>query len=247
MIRVSRLGQALGLRSGDVTGRIKLLAVCLLILDFLLLGANGMYHLVNDPGQKGVLTDLFGWEKWYGELDGSVIELAGHVKLLVASVMLFAAARRAGQRLYVVWGIVLMVVMLDDYLQLHEHAGALLTEWTGPWNVLGLGSQSMGELIFWLIAASLLGLWLLRAHFAADPSARRDSLLIFASMLLLASFAVGLDALVSILGEDLGDIGYQLLNYLETAGELVCMSLILIAVALVLVHQSHRATVASRR
>lgn len=240
MTSIARLGHILSLRKDDVTRRIKWLVVVLALLDVLLLVANLTYHLVTGTGRDGTLVDLFSWEKWYGEADGSVIELTGHVKLLVASVMLFVVAGRAGRLVYAVWGAILVAIALDDFLQLHERAGELLTAWTGSWSVLGLGSQSMGELIFWLLIAAPLGLWLLRCHFAAGAPARRDSYLMLASTVLLVIFAVGVDTLISIIGSDVGYIGYQLLNFLETTGELIGMSAILIASAIVLVRRSQR-------
>lgn len=223
-----------GIDRSDFTPRVKFLTFGLLVMDTLLLSAYAFNSIANRDHQFVALATFFQWQSGPGDPDNSAIEMTGHAKLLAAVIVLCVLSRGPGRRVLAVWGVILMSMIMDDFFQLHERIGLLMAEMTGEWSILGLNSEAVGELSFWLIVALPLGTWLLFSHQASDPSVRGDSLLLIASVSILTFFAAGVDALRAILDPLLDRTEYFIFHFIETGGEVVSMSLILSTTLLIL-------------
>lgn len=201
------------------------------MVDALLLSLYVAYLVAHFIGVDSGMSRFFLWDGWYGDIDRSVLEFFGYAKMLVASGLAFVVFHRTRQRTYLAWSSVFLLIGLDDALMLHEATGYLLSDMTGAWIIFGLRARDVGQILFWLTVASLLGLWLLKTHISASPLARRDSIIFIACTGVIASFSIGLDFVHAVLDTLLPRVGNELLHFAEAAGEVAGMTLVLMACA----------------
>lgn len=223
-------GDAVDLMREPREMRWRIAAAVLLSLDAALLAANVLHHLANQRDAVEGWAVFFRAGVWHGDVDGSAIELTGHIVLLMAAVLLLKLARRDAQgSVYVAWGCILLVIAVDDYAQLHERFGRWLVE-SSPSipEILGLRAVDLGELLFWGLASVMLGSILFVTHRRSSSKARASSWSYVGLVCFLALFGVGVDMIDIMLLPYLNRNGAVLLALVETAGELVGMTLILI-------------------
>ena len=158
------------------------------------------------------------------------MEIIGHVQLIAAIVMLVAILRRRVVLVLVAWTLILAALVVDDLFMIHERVGTTLVGLLGLPSLAGLRGQDMGELIVWGAMIVPLGIVLVIGHLRAGPSDRRDSRALLIRVAILAAFAVALDAVSHPLGALVPPIVGTGLTLVETSGELIAMSLILVAV-----------------
>lgn len=164
---------------------------------------------------------------WNGDVDRSYAELAGNVALLLAAVLLVAlnVLRRSGWA-YGAWALIMVALVLDDYLMLHERGGEYLAQTLGLPAVGSLRPVDLGELLIWAVEATVLGLVLIAAHLTSTSPVRRDSWKFFALMVLLALFAVLVDMIHIAAQPGISRRSDNIFALAETAGELGAMALI---------------------
>ncbi len=208
-----------------------LLAV-LAVFDVLLLAGNAL-HVEALAAESA--ESPFAAAEWNGDRDHSYIEYFGHVQGLFAVGVLGAVwwHRQAG--IHVVWALTLLVMVADDYLQVHERVGGwLVAAWDLP-SVWGLRPQDLGELAVWAGFAVVLGPALVIAHLRAKGNDRRGSWLLAGVVVVLAGFAVVLDMVAVAVKESISGAALATLTATETAGELVAMTLFVVVAAHLLV------------
>jgi hypothetical protein len=202
----------------------RMLIAILAVVDLLLLVGNVVHWRTEhaDP--------IFSTTAWDGDLDQSYIENFGHILLIASIVMLlFVVLRRPALVLYA-WILILTVVLVDDFFMVHERGGDALAAGLGLPAVAGLRPVDLGELFVWGALAVPLACLLIIGHLRASEAGRRDSRTLFVLVGLLAAFAVVLDAVSHPLGAVLPPLLGTLFTLTETAGELVAVSLIAVAV-----------------
>ena len=203
-------------------------ATAFLAVDVLVVGGYLMHLTADGPGDPGLTA--FSHPRWNGDVDGSVAEMAGQLQLLVTVVMLVFVARLRRAAIYLAWALILTAALLDDHLMLHELWGAAIAARWGLPEVAGLRPQDLGELAVWAGLALVLGAVLIIAHLRAAPGDRRRSMILLALMGLLAIFAVVVDMAHIGLADATPPVVDKVLFIVETAGELVPLTLILMAV-----------------
>jgi len=200
------------------------LAVPLLAVDAMLLAAY-VIHVVGIEVGAPVLAST----AWNGNLDGSYVELFGHLQLILVVVALLVIFNRRRTAVYGVWALVFCTLVADDFLRLHERGGHALVRGLSLPAAGGLRPQDLGELTVWAVGAVILGPALLAAHLLATATARRHSSTLTALVLALAAFVVIMDMLHQATDHRLPVAVGRALTLTETAGELIVMTLMLLA------------------
>ena len=204
-----------------------MLGVALVLLDLLLLAAN-LAHLTAD--QPGEPVTIFSGPVWNGDLDGSFLELFGHLQLIGAAVVLAFLTVVRRSFLHAAWALALLVVVVDDFAQVHELQGGLLGARLGLPAVLGLRPQDLGELIVWGVEGVVVGVVLVVATVLATRQQRRESVVLLGCIVVLAVFGVGVDQAHIIIEPHVPPLVATAITLLETAGELGAMTLVVLVV-----------------
>ncbi len=202
----------------------RMLLLILAIVDALLLAANVIHWTIGDD------DPVFSNPAWDGDIEQSYIENFGHILLISAIVMLIVILRRRLVMVLVAWTLILTALVIDDLFEVHERGGEALVSLIGLPSIAGMRGQDVGELLVWCAMVVPLGIVLVIGHVRAAPVDRRDSRTLFTLVAVLAAFAVVLDALSHPIGELVPPPVGTFLTLLETTGELVAMSLIVVAV-----------------
>ncbi|MEX5259377.1 hypothetical protein [Kocuria sp. CPCC 205263] len=175
-------------------------------VDALLLSAHGLHQVL-------VRADPEGWwplpfrrrAVWNGGADGSLVELWGLLQLSSAAVLLVLLARRVPKHgILGTWGTVLLVMVADDLLRLHERAGAFLDLDHRVPALSAAGGQELGGLAFWVAVGTVLSVALVRSYTTSAAPARRAALILLAVTAPLGAVAVSY-VLLSAFGGGLGD------------------------------------------
>lgn len=203
----------------------RLSLLLLLMIDALLLAAN-VAHL-SSSDDSGRILGIFIPAPWNGDYDGSHLEVWGHIQLFAASAILTVLAFSYRSLLLGFWGAILLVIMGDDLIQVHEQVGHIFVRELGLEGAFGLRPQDFGELLVWAILGVVALLVLMLGYAKATFWERKQFWLFIGIMALLAIFAVGLDMLHIILDGRLSTAALHAVTLAETAGEIVPMSLFL--------------------
>jgi hypothetical protein len=151
----------------------------------------------------------------------SVSSMFGHVKMLLAALLLLLAARASGLPAYRAWALGFAIILVEDTFEVHDRGGRILARALG---VSGAGPRTMVEAaIMVAVGLVILGLIVWAWRSTRDEGLRRYTRQAFALLVLLAVFVVGVDSLHFVTE---GRI-WRLRWLLEEGGELVTMSLIL--------------------
>ncbi|MBL8211477.1 MAG: hypothetical protein JNK87_12225 [Bryobacterales bacterium] len=155
-----------------------LLAADLLLL---LLHTAHFLHLLPDP-------------RFSVETDGGFAEIFQYGKELFVMLAFAGLALARREPHFAVWSALFAFVLADDWLMLHEEAGAVLASRYELF-VPGLRGRDVGELLFAaLMGAALLPLLAL-TYWRADLAVRRDGRIAAVLVALLAGCGIGLDLL----------------------------------------------------
>ena len=156
------------------------------------------------------------------ERDGSYSEVFEYVKLLWLAVLLAVLARRQRSWSYLPAALLVLYMLADDAMGLHEGLGETMVQLFDFQAGFGLRAKDFGELAVSVAAGLVFLPLLLLGYWRAAPAVRR-TLLDFALLLaVLVFFAVGVDMLHSMTGPS-GSL-YRAVGVLEDGGELVTMS-----------------------
>lgn len=159
------------------------------------------------------------------ETDGGYPEIYQYLKFFWLAVLLTRLSAIRRETSYLAWALLFTYLLLDDSLQIHEHAGGLVAASLDFAPSLGLRAKDLGELAVSAMSGAILLPLLALAYKNGSVMFRRFSqdMAILFSILLL--FGVGVDMLHSAikLGREVGFI----LGTLEDSGEMLAVSLML--------------------
>lgn len=171
----------------------------------------------------------FAGERWDSQWDGSFAEVLGYAQVGVAVLLVAVAAVRRRAAVFAAWGVLLLAVVLDDALRVHERLGFALARAVNVPAIAGLRAGDLGELLVWSGYGATLGLLVLVLHRRSTAAVRRSSWWLAGGLVFLTMAAAGLDMVHQVAGGAVSDrVGYTL-GLMESAGELSGMSLILVA------------------
>ena len=225
--RTESIGAA---RPSSMHRLVAVVAIVVLAIDVLLLTANAALNTYAVPFFRNAM--------WDGDLDGSLIELFGYLQLAAASLALLGLWVRRRIGVYGAWALIFAVLVVDDWLMIHEYGGAQLIGLFHIQPAAGLHPQDIAEILVWVILASVLGVLLLIAYERAPRVGRRDSNILFGLVALLSVFTVGLDLVDSVVDLTTSDLMRDSFTLTETSGELLVMSFMLVTVLRMLTDRS---------
>ena len=180
--------------------------------------------IATDYGFKGAYRLSLQTEKL------GIPELVGYGYELGVYVLLFAAARRWRSAAAWFWSGLFFYLFLDDALQLHEHIGGWLADVIGLPAIAGLRSQDLGEAVFYVIVGTVALLGLIAAERRmTGPGVSSLTKLMLPITILYGFFAVVVDLALQ----------FRFETSIEDGGEMVCLTLALVAAAAWVWH-SHR-------
>lgn len=187
-----------------------MLLVCLLFADALFIGADILQR-------QGVLHDV----RFLVTHDRGFGELFQYSKAALGCFLLVRMGARRSSYAAFTWAGLLALVLLDDSLELHEHAGEMLAPLLRLPSIGSLRANQVGELVFYaaLGTACLVALGL--AWWRGDGQERALSRTLFPWFAALGFCAVLLDAVSSLTRKTALGIDFALL---EDGGEMVVLS-----------------------
>lgn len=153
------------------------LGILLVALDAVLLAAHVLHQ---KSFERAILdsedTAVTVYELLDGDRDGSLVELFGQLQLGAAALILFVlAVQRTAHGVLAVWAVIFLFMMADDFFMLHERAGRTFDAQQGDGMMFGMAASQVGELRFWAVSVSALGVSLLCAYLASSRVARRGA------------------------------------------------------------------------
>jgi hypothetical protein len=151
-------------------------------------------------------------------------EFFQYLKELWIALLFVRQTLRTSDPRYLVWSALFAYMLADDYLMLHENIGAAAANSLGIVERWGLRGQDFGELGFYLVVGGTFCVLLVLAYGTGSVHFRRNSVALFALLLLFALFAVAGDLLHIILPFPALD---RVFDVLEDGSEMIVMSLIL--------------------
>lgn len=217
-------------------------AVPLLLLLGVLLAADAAV-LLGDMAHRYADVQgrfpAFAGERWDSQWDGSYAEVLGYAQVGVAVLLVAVAAVRRRAAVLAAWGLLLLAVVLDDALALHERLGFALARAVDLPAVAGLRAGDLGELLVWGGYGAALGLLVLVLHRRSTAAVRRSSWWLAGGLVVLAVAAAGLDMVHQVVECSVSDRTGYALGLLESAGELGGMSLVLVAAVAAAARRPH--------
>lgn len=183
-------------------------------------------HLLHDLTDVAFNDHQFnlGRDRGYGEIFQYIKEY------WIALVMGLLAFRRRSA-LYLVWAVLFGYLLLDDSMEIHETAGALIQDTLPFGSDLPRDGKDLGELVASIVAGVLFLLGGAAAYRFADQKARTASHYLLFLLGLLAFFGVIVDVLHGMLYYGpivIGSIVNSIFVVVEDGGEMVVMSCIVL-------------------
>ncbi len=187
-----------------------LLLCGLLLGDALFIGADSLQrrHVLHD------VRFLVTHDRGYGEV-------FQYGKAALGCLLLVRMGSRRSSLAAFTWAGLLLLVLLDDSLELHEHAGEFLAPRLGLPSVGSLRANQLGELIFYSGLGALCLTALAVAWWNGDTDDRALSRLLFPWFAALGFCAVILDAVDSLMRKTAWAVDFALL---EDGGEMIVLS-----------------------
>lgn len=215
-----------------------LITLGLLVVDGLIMVADMAHRLNTTRGLFPAFENL----QWKSSRDGSHAEVFGYLKLGVAAVLLGALhlVLRPPTSVYLALSAVMALIVIDDAHQLHERWGKHLHLALEIEPRFGLRAQDIGELLVWAGFGAVLGAWLLVSTLRSAPRERRAVRSIALGSALLIISAVLVDMVYIMVRGAIGRRGAYLMRWVEAAGELAGMTVILSIVIWLLFRTRHR-------
>lgn len=165
--------------------------------------------------------------------EGSYSEMFEYAQLALIAVLLLGLWRMTRAPAYIAWSALFTVLLLDNWLGLHETFGGIAARRLLPVSVPLVRPKDLGEILFALGVAAVILPLLAIAFRRSDGRARRVSVLLVLLLAALAFFGIGVD-----LVHQMGGMGENVaLNAAEDGGELIVISALLAFVVYVSVSE----------
>ena len=160
--------------------------------------------------------------------DSSLPEIFNHLKEAAMLVVLVLAWVRSRQAVYLAWSAIMLLILGDDSLRIHENIGQWIsTILPAAWS--GEATHVFHENVVWVAYALLASSLLWCGHQFSGAVERANSWAILTGVLLVSFFAVGVDAIHAIVVRMGAGIDTRLINGLlgvvEDGGEMLMLSL----------------------
>lgn len=168
-------------------------------------------------------TDLTPNKYFSIELDRGYAEIFQYIKTYWIAILLCVLALRLRSILYFIWSGLFFYLLLDDYFQIHENVGLIISNKLAFTSWLNLRGQDFGELA---VSAGIGLVFLIgigTAYYFGDRVSRQISRYLIKMLCALAVCGIIVDMLHVAIGSPSLD---PLFALLEDGGELVVMSVI---------------------
>jgi hypothetical protein len=155
--------------------------------------------------------------------DRGYAEFFQYTKELWVALLFVLLGIKHRRGLYGVFSLLFIYFLMDDYLEIHENLGRLLSELFRFQPVLGLRAIDLGELLVSAVFGLLFVLAIVLLYILSDRTARRIALHLIVLLALLAVFGVLMDMVEVMVDHD--EVA-RVLVIVEDGGEMVVMSVI---------------------
>lgn len=189
----------------------------LLLLDLVIIWLHIRYGLAVFSGKQTPFLKI--------SVDGSLGELFGYAKFLLAACLCLAVSRRPGNAIFLALGAVLLVMLLDDTLRLHERLGDALEHGLGLSAALGLRGQDFGELLYGFAVGVPTVVFTVMAWQRTKTAYRQDAAITIGLIGVFLFFAVVVDVVHSFVSSARPGWSAEL-GLIEDGGELLVLSLL---------------------
>lgn len=208
---------------GILTALLVLIGIDLVLIAIHVLISGGQYLGMIVEAQAVSLLTILSVTR-----DASLPEYFNHVKELIMLTALALVWVRSRRMIYLIWSAVLLLILGDDSLRFHEHIG----DWVAANLPVAQGSEdghAFGEIVAWAGYAMVTAALLWWGHRHSSAPERANSWAILAGIVAVSCFAVGVDAVHSIVVRLGAMMDTRLVNglfgLLEDGGEMLMLSL----------------------
>lgn len=202
------------------------LIVGVLILDIM----HRLHHV------RGMFP--FAGHHWFdSDADRSLSEMIGYIQSLASAwlILFLAVAVKKGWT-HIVLGQTMILIVLDDYLRIHEELRGTFIDLLSLEPMWGLRAEDLGELLAWLFLGIPILISAVLAWKYSGKKSRHQTKYFIAGPGILLFFAVVIDMIAILLGGigiEAGALGWQgrayyVLTILESGGELAGQSIIFV-------------------
>jgi hypothetical protein len=188
-----------------------MLLVALIAGDVLFIALHCFQSFLGTPGS----------ELWSIEHDRGFAEMFQYLKYIGIGLALAHLARRTRLAVLLGWIGVFAFLLLDDSMRIHERFGLGMVAWVHIPDVGGLRGRDVGELIFAVLAISIVAPVLALGYVRGSSSARQISADLFVLLAVLVTCAVGGDAIHRVLS---GTVINIVAGVMEDGGEMLALS-----------------------
>jgi hypothetical protein len=170
---------------------------------------------------------------WSPLLDGShyaldsdrgMAEIYQYIKFVWLSACLVLALIMTGQRVYVAWIALFVLLLVDDAMGLHENAGTVLAQWFGFSPALGLRAKDFGEVLYAAILGGMAVVLVVMTFWRGSLASQRVSADLLCLLCGLAFFGVFFDTIHTIAYFKMPGLVEGLLTLVEDGGEMLVVS-----------------------
>lgn len=156
-------------------------------------------------------------------------EFFQYFKLFGLSLIFLLLFRQKRLTLYFAWACLLLYMLADDALRIHERVGRALDAQVDFSSILFLGAKDIGQLLAYAVSGVVLIGFIAVCHQRQQAStAKSASLILFIFMIAFAIFSIGIDTLHSMAAQigKLYDLPLEAigLGLIEDGGEMIVIS-----------------------
>ncbi|WP_054953448.1 hypothetical protein [Flaviflexus massiliensis] len=180
----------------------------------------------------------FAGHHWFdSDADRSLSEMIGYIQSLASAwlILFLAVAVKKGWT-HIVLGQTMILIVLDDYLRIHEELRGTFIDLLSLEPMWGLRAEDLGELLAWLFLGIPILISAVLAWKYSGRRARNQTKYFIAGLGFLLFFAVVIDMIAILLGGigiEAGALGWQgrayyVLTISESGGELAGQSIIFV-------------------
>lgn len=159
---------------------------------------------------------------WNIDRDWSAGEILNYIKWLILAFVFFTAYLRDKAMMMMSLGLVVLILLADDSLQLHETLGPNVVHAIGLQNVMGEKAYTFGSLAIWGALGVLVLALTWMGWRTASSSLRKQLYPVFAYFCAIIFCAVGIDAIHELF--DFPKVIKGLLGILEDGGEMLFLT-----------------------